>query len=99
MAETWILNDWRAWNDLKIISMKHVFNTYLKAAPTAMYTKTDVQQQILFEKIMKTRVSDLFGGPKWPDSPEAHILHTTKSSSSEHAKQDWYKSNGNFLTI
>ena len=33
-----------------------------------MYTKTDVQQQILFEKIMKTRVSDLFGGPKWPDS-------------------------------
>ena len=36
--------------------------------------------------------------PIWgPDSqgPEAHILHTSKNSNNEHAKQDWYKSTGN----
>ena len=36
MAETWILTDWRAWNDSKIRSTKHMFNTSLKAAPPTM---------------------------------------------------------------
>ena len=42
-----------------------------------------------FEKMIKDRNFDLFGGPKWPKNwaSEAHILHIYKSTWNEHVKQ------------
>ena len=42
-----------------------------------METKTDVKQQKLIEKIMKTRISDLFDGPKWPDNQALRSIFYT----------------------
>ena len=53
----------------------------------------------IVEKITKDRNFYLFGGTKWPKywTFDAYILHISKSTCNEHAKQHWCATSENLL--
>ena len=93
----------RAWVCLTTwFFLRPTFNTPLKVAHTDMYTKTDAKLADFFflENDQRPEFLLIWGSKvaqKW--APEAHILHTSKSTCNEHVKQYWCETIENFLRI
>ena len=99
MTEDWNLNMFGTQNDPKIWPTRSLFNSPLKIAPMTMWTTTDAKPVVTFWRNDKKQTFDPFGGLKCPDNRayEAHILHSSKSISTEHVKQYWCWTKWNVL--
>ena len=87
---TWIMLYFGAQNHSVIGPLRPIINTQLTCRPRLK----------IFEKMPKVRHSFyLFWAPSDPKSwtPEAHILHTSKSTCNEHVKQYWCETSENCL--
>ena len=101
-GKIWIMTYLGAQNDPEIRPLRSIFNTPLNTPHQDWWACEAIRmwkQWKLVEKVIKYQNCDLCWGSKCPSNWafETHIAHISESSSTEHIKQDWCESRGNFF--